>query len=212
MANWSVRGFVYRQMINISQGADQWAINSYEESQKLEPANPYISTELGQVYLAKNEKEKAREYFQKALDLKSDYAPARFQLALIYISENKIAEAIGEMENAKRDSPNDVGVAFQLGLLYYQDKQYDNAKAEFERTVGLNENYSNARYFLGLIYDREGKKNEAISQFEKIEKLNPDNEEVKKILVNLREGRGALEGVTPAQPPIEEKPEEVLKK
>jgi len=215
MANWSVRGFVYRQMINISQGADQWAINSYEEAQKLEPTNPYIFTELGQVYLAKNEKDatlKAREYFQKALDLKSDYAPARFQLALIYISENKIAEAIGEMENAKRDSPNDVGVAFQLGLLYYQDKQYDNAKAELERTVGLNENYSNARYFLGLIYDREGKKNEAISQFEKIEKLNPDNEEVKKILVNLREGRGALEGVTPAQPPIEEKPEEVLKK
>ena len=212
MANWSVRGFVYRQMINISQGADEWAINSYEEAKKLEPANPYIFTELGQVYLAKNETERAREQFQKALELKSDYAPARFQLALIYVSENKIAEAIGEMENAKRDSPNDVGVAFQLGVLYYQDKQYDKAKDEFERTVGLNENHSNARYFLGLIYAQEGKKNEAISQFEKIEKLNPDNEEVKKILVNLKEGKEALEGITPAQPPIEEKPEEVLKK
>ena len=212
VANWSVRGFIYRQMINISQGADQWAINSYEESQKLEPANPYIFTELGQVYLAKNEKEKAREYFQKALDLKSDYAPARFQLALVYVSENKIAEAIGEMENAKRDSPSDVGVAFQLGLLYYNDKQYDKAQAEFERAVGLNENYSNARYFLGLIYDKMGKKDEAISQFEKIAKLNPDNEEVKKILANLKGGKTALEGITPAQPPIEEKPAEVLKK
>jgi tetratricopeptide (TPR) repeat protein/O-antigen ligase len=212
VANWSVRGFIYRQIINISQGADQWAINSYEEAQKLEPTNPYIFTELGQVYLAKNDKEKAKEYFQKALDLKSDYAPARFQLALVYVSENKIAEAISEMENAKRDSPSDVGVAFQLGLLYYQANQYDKAQAEFERAVGLNENYSNARYFLGLIYDKAGKKDEAISQFEKIEKLNPDNEEVKKILANLRGGKSALEGIVPAQPPIEEKPEEVLKK
>jgi tetratricopeptide (TPR) repeat protein len=210
--NWSVRGFVYRQMINISEGADEWAIKSYEEAKKLEPTNPYIFTELGQVYLAKNEKEKAREQFQKALELKSDYAPARFQIALIYVGENKISEAIGEMENAKRGSPLDVGVAFQLGLLYYNDKQYDKAKAEFERAVGLNENYSNARYFLGLIYDKEGKKPEAISQFEKIAQLNPDSEEVKKILVNLRAGKSALEGITPAQPPIEEKPSEVLKK
>jgi len=116
------------------------------------------------------------------------------------------------MENAKRDSPSDVGVAFQLGLLYYNDKQYDKAQAEFERAIGLNENYSNARYFLGLIYDQAGKKDEAISQFEKIAKLNPDNEEVKKILANLKGGKTALEGITPAQPPIEEKPAEVLKK
>ncbi len=76
----------------------------------------------------------------------------------------------------------------------------------------MNENYSNARYFLGLIYDKEGKENKAIEQFGKIEELNPDNEEVKKILANLKAGKPALEGITPAQPPIEEKPEEVLKK
>jgi len=105
-----------------------------------------------------------------------------------------------------------VGLAFQLGVLYYSDKQFDKAKAEFERTVSLNENYSNARYFLGLVYDREGKKSEAISQFEKVANLNPDNEEVKKILDNLKAGKPALEGITPAQPPIEEKPTEQLEK
>ena len=212
VANWSVRGFTYRQMINVLTGADEWAITSYEEAIKLEPTNPYLFTELGRVYSAKNEPEKAREQFQKALSFKSDYAPARFQIALIYVGENKIAEAINEMEDAKKQSPNDVGVAFQLGLLYYNDGKISQAKTEFERAVNLNENYSNARYFLGLVYDKEGKKKEAISQFEKIETLNPENEEVKKILANLKGGKSALEGVTPAQPPIEEKPEEVLKK
>lgn len=212
VANWSVRGFVYRNVFNLITGAEDWAIKSYEEATKLEPTNPYLYTELGRVYLAKNERDKTKEQFQKALDLKPDYAPARFEIALIYVGENKIAEAIVEMENAKRDSPLDVGVAFQLGVLYYNDKQYDKAKAEFERAVSLNANYSNARYFLGLIYDRQDKKSEAISQFEKVANLNPDNEEVKKILANLRGGKPALEGITPAQPPIEEKPAEKLEK
>jgi len=212
VANWTVRGFVYRQVRSLINGADEWAIKSYEEAAKLESTNPYIYTELGRVYLAMNEKEKAQEQFQKALDLKSDYAPAHFQIASISIMEGKTEEAIEKMETAKQLSPFDVGLAFQLGVLYYSDKQFDKAKAEFERTVSLNENYSNARYFLGLVYDREGKKSEAISQFEKVANLNPDNEEVKKILDNLKAGKPALEGITPAQPPIEEKPTEQLEK
>jgi len=212
VANWSVRGFVYRNVFNLITGAEDWAIKSYETALKLEPTNPYIYTELGRVYLAMNEKEKAQEQFQKALDLKSDYAPAHFQMATLSVLEGKTAEAIEKMETAKQLSPFDVGLAFQLGVLYYSDKQFNKAKAEFERTVSLNENYSNARYFLGLIYDREGKKSEAISQFEKVANLNPDNEEVKEILANLKAGKSALEGITSAQPLIEEKPTEQLKK
>ena len=210
VANWSVRGFVYRNVINLIGGAEEWAIKSYQKAAELEPTNPYIYTEMGRVYLAKNERDKAREQFQKALELKSDYAPAHFQMATISVSEGKTEEAIEKMEEAKQLSPFDVGLAFQFGVLYYNDKQYDKAKAEFERAVGLNENYSNARYFLGLIYDKEGRKDLAIEQFEKIAELNPDNEEVKKVLANLEAGKPALEGLTPAQPPIEEGPAEKL--
>ena len=212
VANWSVRGFVYRNVINLIGGAEEWAINSYQKAAELEPTNPYIYTELGRVYLATEEIDKAREQFQKALDLKPDYAPAHFQMAAILVLEGKTGEAIEKMEIAKTLNPFDIGLAFQLGILYYNDKQFEKARAEFERAIGLNENYSNARYFLGLIYDRQDKKAEAISQFEKIAELNPDNEEVKKILANLRGGRAALEGITPAQPPIEEKPAEKLEK
>ncbi len=88
----------------------------------------------------------------------------------------------------------------------------DKAQAEFERAVLLDPNYSNARYFLGLIYDKKGDKKAAIEQFEKIEKFNPDNKEVKTILANLREGKPALEGVAPGQPPIQEKAPEQLEK
>jgi len=209
VANWTVRGFVYRQLINVIEGSGQWALTAYQKAAELEPSNPYIYTEMGRVYTAQKETDKAKEQFDKALSLKSDYAEARFQIALAYVNDNKISEAITEMENAKSLSPSDIGVAFQLGLLYYNNDQMTKAKQEFNRVIAQNENYSNARYFLGLILDKEGKKNEAIVQFEKIQALNPDNEHIKKVLENLKAGKKALTGLTQEGVPIEEKPAEV---
>jgi tetratricopeptide (TPR) repeat protein len=226
VANWNIRGFVYRNLIGIVGGAEDWALISYERAKELEPVNPYIFTEIGRVYLLKSDLlaqqgnqeqrtenlKKAKESFEKAIKLKSDYAPAHFQIAMIYIRENKINQAIERLESTKAVAPFDSGLAFQLGLVYYNNNQFDKAKAEFERAILIDPNYSNARYFLGLILDREGKKKEAILQFEEIEKFNPENQEVKKILSNLRAGKPALEEVIPGQPPIEEKPAEQLEK
>jgi tetratricopeptide (TPR) repeat protein len=186
------------------------AIQSFEEAIKLEETNPYYYTELGKIYLIKNKISKARELFQKSIDLKPDYSPGHFQMAMSFVQEGKIGEGIARLEVLKGNLPNDPGLAFQLGLLYYNQNDFEKAKTEFERAVNLLSNYSNARYFLGLIYDREGKKDLAIKQFEEIEKFNPENQEIKKILENLRQGKSALEGILPSQPPIEEKVPEKL--
>jgi tetratricopeptide (TPR) repeat protein len=224
--NWSIRGFVYRNIIGIVGGAENFAVSSYQKAVELEPLNPYLYTEIGRTYLAladllgnqnKNDEKveifkRAQESFEKALAIKSDYAPANFQIAMIYIREGKVKEAITKLEETKKIAPFDTGLAFQLGLVYYNNNQFNEAKAEFERAILIDPNYSNARYFLGLILERQGLKQEAILQFEKIAELNPDNEEVKKILANLKAGKRALEGIVPGEPPIEEKQEGKLKK
>ena len=223
VANWNASGFIYQSLIGVLEGAEDWGLNSYQKAVELEPSNPYIFTEIGRIYitkadLAKQEIEKATnlklaaENFEKAIFHKSDYAPAHFLLAMIYVREGRIEEAIKKLESIKQIAPLDAGLAFQLGIIYYNDNQLDKAKRELERAAGLDENHSNARYFLGLIYDKEGNKQEAILQFEKIERLNPDNEEIRKILSNLRIGKPALEGILPTQPPIEERSPERLEK
>ncbi len=216
VANWTIRGAVYASLFPTITGVDDWAIQSYETAFKLEPTNPSLPTEIGQLFIARadNTKEEAKkieflaaakEKFQQALELKSDYAPARYQLAMIDIRENKTKDAIVKLEETKTIAPFDVGLSFQLGLVYYSDNQMDKAQVEFERTVSLNQNYSNARYFLGLIYDKAGKKALALEQFEAIAKLNPDNAEVPKIVANLKAGKPALQGVqVESEPPIQE--------
>jgi len=217
--NWVTLGFVYQKLIGMVGGAEDWAAQSYLKATELDRSSPEIFTEVGRVYLAKSDilaqkqkedeskenKKLARNYFQKAIDLKSDYAAPRFLLAMIDVNEGKIQEAINKLQELQQIVPLDQGVAFQLGVLYYNNNQIDEAQAQFEKAVLIDYNYSNARYFLGLIYDKKGNKNKAIEQFEIIEKFNPENQEVKKILNNLREGRQALEGIIISQPPIGEK-------
>jgi len=230
-SNWLLRGQVYRQLLTIINGASDWAESSYKEAAKLEPTNPFTYLELGRLYANKadaiveqaKEDQEARkkwdeymatalEYFDKAIVLKPNYAPAHFEEAMIYDRQGKTKEAIAKMEINRQLLPNDSGAAFQLGVLYYRTEQYDKAKNEFIRAIAIDDNFSNARYFLGLLYDREGNKEDAIDQFDRILQLNPDNEQVKQILENLRTGKPALGSPElgppkqPSQIPIEEKP------
>ncbi|HHE76852.1 MAG TPA: tetratricopeptide repeat protein [Candidatus Parcubacteria bacterium] len=223
VANWSVRGLIYQNLIGLVSGVGDWAIKSYETALSLEPLNPYFPTQEGLVYLQqasllgkdkKEEKaklfEKAKTQFNRAIELKNDYAPAHFQLAMIYQSEGKQKEAIKKLEATKRIAPFDIGLAFQLGLSYYQDKDYQKARQELERAITMNSKYSNAIYFLGLTYYKLGLNDKSIEQFEKLSKLNPDNEQVKKILENLKSGKDVFEGLVqkkPPEAPITEKPE-----
>jgi tetratricopeptide (TPR) repeat protein len=225
VANWSVRGFTYQSLVGMAQGAEDWAIKCYEEASKLEPSNPYYLTQKGVMLLRKgilsqNDEEKnkffaqAEDIFKKAIELKSDYAPAHFQLAMVSFNRGNLDEAISKMEETKNLAPFDVGLAFQLGVAYYQKGNYQKAKEELERAISIVPDYANALYFLGLTYDQLGERERAIEKFKRVSELNPDNEEVKKIISNLEAGKKALEGILPTVPPktpIEEKPPEIKK-
>lgn len=208
--NWINRGFIYENLSFQPSGNNSWisyALDFYKKAGELDPKNPWIFNEIGQVYLQKSnilsrqngaEKEikdnlnKAEENLNKALELKPDFVQAVVQLASVFQKEGKIKEAIAKLEQTKLIASDDSLLAFQLGILYYGEGNNISAKAELERAVKINPNYSNARYFLGLIYAKEGKNKEAIEQFEWIERLNPKDENIKKILNDLKEGKSIL--------------------
>lgn len=230
-ANWSTLASIYQAIMPLIGGADEWAVNSWQKAIEIEPNNPFFYTEFGKVYVgiadaaavglqAEDEKvkkeaeakvkenlAKAEEKFNKAIELKVDYAPAHFELAMTYSRQGKTKEAISKLEAIKINLPNDIGVAFQLGLLYYQNKEQDKAVAELERAVKLAPNFANARWYLAAIYEEQGKKDLAIAQLEEILKTNPENETVKKKIEALK----APPPETPSEMP-EPLPEEPKRK
>jgi tetratricopeptide (TPR) repeat protein len=212
---------INQNVIGSKDGADEAARNNYMESLKYDPKNPSTYYQIGQIYLmmadlesAKNAaqqqgsnkipqlSDKAKEYtasaqqnFEKGVELKNNYIPAQFMIAVCLDRLGKINEAIAKLEESKKMNSQDVGIVFQLGVFYYKAEKYDEARNEFEQAVKLAENYSNARYFLGLIYDKQGNKQKALEQFKKVSELNPDNEDIKKIVSNLEAGKSALSGL-----------------
>lgn len=223
--NWNNLASVYENIIPLTAGADNFSVENYKKAIQLDPKNPAGYVNLSRVLLAiadynkgkdkdlwQKNIDEAKRSLEKSIELKPDYATSRFMIAMVYAGEEKSKEAIDEMEKTKLYAPLDAEIAFQLGVLYYNNSQLDKARAEFERAIGLNGNYSNARYSLGLVYDKLGEKQMAIEQFEQVAKLNPDNEEVKKILENLKEGGSASKEIAPLPeereniPPSGEKP------
>ncbi|MBI2644290.1 MAG: tetratricopeptide repeat protein [Candidatus Wildermuthbacteria bacterium] len=226
VANWNVRGYLFRNILSI-QNADIFAIESYERAKKLEPSSPYSWTELARVYILaaqqmssdkKLEEQRntylanAVENLRKAIDLESSYASAHYLLAVALDQQGKSDEAIASLEQARTSDPNDIGIVFQLGVAYWKKGEFEKARATFERAKGINADYANARYMLGLVYDRLGQKDKAREEFSAVAQSNPDNQEVKKILQNLSIGRPALDGIArQEQPPIVENPPEIQK-
>jgi tetratricopeptide (TPR) repeat protein len=214
--NWLMRGTLYRELVNLVPNASTFAIGAFEKSIELEPLSPSNWTEFGITYLAVAERErpltaspdkkvaeqskilvkdftkKAETAFGKAIELKSNYAPAHYQLGITYERQGRLNEAIGKMESVARYNSLDVGVVFQLGQLYMRRSEKGDlarAKKAFEYAISLAPSYSNARWFLATIYEQEGNVKAAIEQLEKLRELNPDNQLVQSRLNRLVSGQ-----------------------
>jgi tetratricopeptide (TPR) repeat protein len=230
VANWNVAGYFYRNLVGV-EGSEpkisfgDMALESYSRAAELEPASPFSYGEMGRVYIlmAQNFRAKLMEkeageclsraitILEKSIELKLDYIPAYYLKAVAYDQQGREKEAVAELEEAKKMGPQDVEISFQLGILYWRTGELDKAQKEFEGITELYSDYSNARYMLGLVYDKKEEKEKAREQFEKLNQLNPDNQEVIKILENLREGLPALEGITvSSKSPTEEIPLEEI--
>lgn len=91
---WQNLGTLYRNLINVAQGADQFALASYAQAIALDPANPALRVEyggllyqLGQANTAQEEKNllftRAQSEFQTAITLKPDYPNAYYNMAML---------------------------------------------------------------------------------------------------------------------------------
>ena len=82
--NWSFRGNVYQNLIDLIDDADKWALKSYDSAIALSPGNPYLLLQKGSVYYQQKDYENAKVNFEKALSLKSDYPDLLYFLGLTY--------------------------------------------------------------------------------------------------------------------------------
>ncbi len=213
--NWLARGKAYRELIPVMGQAAQFAVQSHARAVELDPMNPRVATELGRTLFASAQGVRpltvaadpvasstakaqfaqfladSERAFARAIELKANYAPAHFELALVYEVQGRMQEAVNKMETVAAYNPLDVGVQFQLGMLYLrraQEGDTQRASAALERAIELSPQYSNAHWFLASIYESQGDMSAAVQEVEAVLAANPDNELVKARLERLLRG------------------------
>ncbi len=122
--SWEVRGGIYRALMGAAQDADQWAIGAYNTAVNLDPGNPRIRVDLGGIYFAKEDYLSAANMFRQAVNLKGDYANARYNFAHSLLKLELYADAQREFETTK-------------GLVAMASEDYKKVVADIEALKAL---------------------------------------------------------------------------
>ncbi len=131
--------------------------------------------------------EKARSYFEKALQVDPADNTVKAKIAMTYISTDKPMEGILMLREVAENEPNNEFAQYNLGIFSFQTGQYGKAAKRFEEVVRINPVSVNGYYYLGLSQAKLNLKKEAVSSFEKALKLESDPETKETIEMQLKE-------------------------
>lgn len=117
--NWENLARIYRSLMPIAKGSEQWATVAYAQAIALEPTNPNLRINLGGIWYGMGNYDKAAESFQMAVAAKRDLANAHFNLSAALREKKDIEGAIREMEAV-------------LAIVGKDSKDFEIAKQELE--------------------------------------------------------------------------------
>ena len=100
-ASWYNLSQIYRNLINVGQNADQFALVTLQQALQLDPYNPALYIDLGGIYYQLTNFELAQQQFQIAANLKRDYANAYYNLGHALEAKGNLQEALVQYQTVK---------------------------------------------------------------------------------------------------------------
>ncbi|MBI2267824.1 MAG: tetratricopeptide repeat protein [Candidatus Blackburnbacteria bacterium] len=117
--SWANLAQIYRSVMGIAQGADQFAIAAFRQAIALEPTNPALRLNLGGIFYGAKDYEEAVKSFELAVAAKNDFANAHYNLAVTLRDQGKTARAAQELRAV-------------LGLVSPGSQDYETVRKELE--------------------------------------------------------------------------------
>ncbi len=135
----------------------------------LEPGFFDTHNNLGVLYAETGKYDEAKYHFIEVLKNKSYTTPelAHYNLALIFIRENKQDLAISELKKAIEKAPDFLYSYLQLGLLYKDTDRLEDAIEIFEKALAIQPDIPQFTYNIGLIYEMKHDIPAAVSNYKK---------------------------------------------
>lgn len=192
VASWEQLSSMYANARPFAAEANSWVVAALDEAIQLEPTNPRLYARRGVAYRLDPEKSaEAKADFEKAIELKVNYAPAYHQLSILLEKEGDVDGAISTAASTAQIASRDIAAQFNLARLLYnrgQENDWLGAERLYRNILNLNGDHANTLYALGILLERQGKLAEAAGMYERALELDPDSQVVIERLRNLPEG------------------------
>ncbi len=107
-----------------------------------------LHNRLGAIYGRANRLEEAQQQFERALELKPDYADAHANLASVYGRRGEIERAVAELEEALRIDGSNVLALKNLAHAYAQTGREEEAEHLLRRLLDINPAQDDVRRYL----------------------------------------------------------------
>jgi type IV pilus assembly protein PilF len=162
------------------QGDYTSALRELLEAEKLDPENPFTHHDLGLCYRAKNRMVDALAHFNKAVNLKPNYTPARNSLGRAYLEIGELDKAIAIFQEITKDAlyATPHFPLANLGLAYYKKGDYPTALEYYHQALKLEPNFVFALHGLGSTYLAMNNGRMALNYLERALQLAPKVAEI----------------------------------
>jgi type IV pilus assembly protein PilF len=131
--------------------------------------------DIGLVYYYRERYDEAIKYFEVAIRLKPDFAPAINSLGNAYLEKGEWDKAIEAYRKIVEDvfygTPH--FALSNMALAYYQKGNYPQAEKYFLESLKLNPEFANALGGLGMTYIAMGRYDEAVQKLDRAVRKNP---------------------------------------
>lgn len=162
-------------VINSEKGDVNSLIRSATEAIKYQP-NQYMSHYLlGKSYITAGRLNDAVTELETAIGLKSDFAPAYFEMGNALYKKYSYPGAKDNYRKAVKLDKNMIDAYNNLGVISTLTGDLKEAEKNLKQCLSMNPEYATAYKNLGILYDTKmQKKSEAIANYNKYLSMRPD--------------------------------------
>jgi len=130
---------------------------------------------LGLIYHAIGDTDKAVESYEKAIQIDEFFFPAKNNLAILYNAEGDNEKAETLFRQILQNRPDMYEIAYSLSLLLVEQKKYSDAVIYLKQAAGGLPDRARVQYNLGLLLQLLKQNESAKKYFLKALALNPEN-------------------------------------
>lgn len=164
------------------------ALGFFKHAFRVNPADPYLTHQIANIYLKRKDMENALFNLQKGFVYDTSNPDLLKLRGYIWVLLNEYDMASYDLEAARQQDSNSVFIEKYLGLSYHEVKKYEEASVALRKAFALDSTDSETAFFLASALRWSRHEEEGVYWYNKsIELMQPDSGDMKNTYLQLAE-------------------------